>query len=60
MAELFVDDILKGIQGTKVKAAILKCATDAPGVTPGVEKLLKRPHEKSSFNFVVDLHRNTV
>jgi phosphotriesterase-related protein len=41
MAKLFVGDIIKGIQGTQVKAAILKCATDAPGVTPGVEKLLR-------------------
>lgn len=41
MAELFIHDIIEGIQGTEVKAAILKCATDAPGITPGVEKVLK-------------------
>ena len=41
MAELFIGDILQGIQGTNIKAAILKCATDAPGITPGVEKVLK-------------------
>jgi phosphotriesterase-related protein len=41
MAELFIGDILDGIQGTKVKASILKCATDAPGITPGVEKVLR-------------------
>ncbi len=41
MADLFVSDITEGIQGTDVKAAVLKCATDAPGVTPGVEKVLR-------------------
>ncbi len=41
MAELFVRDITKGIQGTDVKAAILKCATDEPGLTPDVEKVLR-------------------
>ena len=41
MADLFVRDITEGIQGTNVKAAILKCATDEPGVTPGVEKVLR-------------------
>jgi phosphotriesterase-related protein len=41
MADLFVSDITEGIQGTDVKAAVLKCTTDAPGVTPGVEKVLR-------------------
>ena len=30
-----------GIAGTGIKAAILKCATDEPGVTPGVERVLR-------------------
>jgi phosphotriesterase-related protein len=41
MTELFVHDIEDGIAGTGVKAAILKCATDEPGVTPGVERVLR-------------------
>lgn len=41
MAELFVRDIEKGIADTGIKAAILKCATDEPGVTPGVERVLR-------------------
>jgi phosphotriesterase-related protein len=41
MVEMFVNDIEKGIAGTGVKAAILKCATDEPGVTPGVERVLR-------------------
>ncbi|OBG24137.1 phosphotriesterase [Mycolicibacterium celeriflavum] len=41
MVEMFVRDITTGIAGTGVKAAILKCATDEPGVTPGVERVLR-------------------
>ncbi|HTU79883.1 MAG TPA: hypothetical protein VMF09_14105 [Solirubrobacteraceae bacterium] len=39
MAEHFVADIEHGIQGTGVKAAFLKCAADAAGVTENVEKI---------------------
>ena len=41
MAGLFVRDIEQGIQGTDIRAAILKCATDEKGPTPGVEKVLR-------------------
>lgn len=39
MAEHFVSDIEQGIQGTEIKAAFLKCAADAAGVTERVEKI---------------------
>jgi len=39
IAELFVHDIEKGIQGTDIKAAFIKCAADEPGVTENVEKV---------------------
>jgi phosphotriesterase-related protein len=39
IAEMFVEDIEGGIQGTDIKAAFLKCAADAPGVTENVEKV---------------------
>ena len=35
----FVHDIVNGIQRTPIKAAFLKCAADAPGVTENVEKV---------------------
>lgn len=41
LTETFVRDITQGIADTGVKAAILKCATDEPGVTPGVERVLR-------------------
>ena len=39
MAELFVADIENGVQGTGIKAAFLKVAADAAGVTPNIEKV---------------------
>jgi phosphotriesterase-related protein len=41
IADMFVRDVTEGIAGTRVKAGILKCATDAPGLTPGVERILR-------------------
>ncbi|GGQ41474.1 phosphotriesterase family protein [Actinomadura coerulea] len=37
----FTRDLTEGIAGTGVKAAFLKCAVDAPGLTPGVERVLR-------------------
>jgi phosphotriesterase-related protein len=39
MADHFVEDIEVGVQGTEIKAAFLKCAADAAGVTENVEKI---------------------
>jgi len=39
MAEHFVADLQGGVQGTTIRAAFLKCAADAPGVTEHVEKI---------------------
>jgi phosphotriesterase-related protein len=39
MAEHFISDIQGGVQGTEIKAAFLKCAADAAGVTEHVEKI---------------------
>jgi phosphotriesterase-related protein len=50
MVDMFVRDIEHGIADTGVKAAILKCATDEPGVTPGVERVLRA---------VANAHRRT-
>lgn len=41
MVEMFVKDLTDGIADTGVKAAILKCCTDKPGVTPTVERVLR-------------------
>ncbi len=41
MLDLFVRDVTEGIAGTRVKAAFLKCAIDEPGLTPGVERVMR-------------------
>jgi phosphotriesterase-related protein len=41
MVNLFVRDITEGIAGTGIKAGVIKCATDRPGITPGVERVLR-------------------
>jgi phosphotriesterase-related protein len=41
MVELFVRDLTEGIAGTGVRAGFLKCAIDEPGMTEGVERVLR-------------------
>ena len=41
MVDLFVREIRDGIGETGVRPGILKCATDRPGLTPGVERVLR-------------------
>ncbi len=41
MTEMFVREIREGIGDTGVRAGVLKCATDKPGITPGVERVLR-------------------
>ncbi|NUW31547.1 phosphotriesterase-related protein [Nonomuraea sp. SMC257] len=50
LAEFFVRDITEGIGRTGVKAAILKCATDKPGMTKNCERV---------FRAVAEAHRET-
>jgi phosphotriesterase-related protein len=39
IADHFISDIQRGVQGTDIRAAFLKCAADAAGVTENVEKI---------------------
>src|SRR5580704_14866946 len=41
MVEVFLREIQEGIGETGVRAGILKCASDRPGITPGVERVLR-------------------
>jgi phosphotriesterase-related protein len=62
MVDMFVNDITKGIAGTSVKAAILKCATDEPGVTPGVERVLRavaQAHRATGVPISTHTHAHT-
>lgn len=62
MTEMFVRDIEQGIAGTNVKAGILKCATDQPGVTPGVERVLRataQAHRQTGVPISTHTHAHT-
>jgi phosphotriesterase-related protein len=62
LTEMFVRDIEDGIAGTGVKAAILKCATDAPGLTPGVERALRavaQAHRQTGVPISTHTHAHT-
>jgi phosphotriesterase-related protein len=62
MVDLFVRDITEGIAGTGVKAAILKCATDEPGITPGVDRVLRavaRAHRATGVPITTHTHAHT-
>lgn len=37
----FVGDIVEGIAGTGIRAGMLKCAIDEPGLTPGVDRVMR-------------------
>lgn len=62
MADLFVRDVEEGIQGTGIRAAILKCATDEHGVTPGVEMVLRavaKAHRRTGLPISTHTHAAT-
>jgi phosphotriesterase-related protein len=59
MVDMFVRDIREGVAGTGVKAGILKCATDQPGLTPGVERVLRavaQAHRKTGVPISTHTH----
>jgi phosphotriesterase-related protein len=62
MADMFVRDIEQGIADTGIKAAILKCATDEPGVTAGVERVLRavaQAHRRTGVPISTHTHAGT-
>jgi phosphotriesterase-related protein len=62
MTEMFVRDIREGIAGTGVKAGILKCATDEPGVTKDVERTLRavaQAHRQTGVPISTHTHART-
>jgi len=59
MVEMFTHDLEKGIADTGVRAAFLKCAIDAPGLTPGVERVMRavgKTHVRTGAPVTVHTH----
>lgn len=62
MVDMFVKDIEEGIAETGVRAGILKCATDQPGVTAGVERVLRavsQAHRRTGVPISTHTHAAT-
>lgn len=62
MVDMFVKDIEEGIADTGVRAGILKCATDQPGVTAGVERVLRavaQTHRRTGVPISTHTHAGT-
>jgi phosphotriesterase-related protein len=62
LVSLFVRDIEDGIQGTAIRAGILKCCTDEPGVTPDIDRLLRavaRAHHRTDVPITTHTHAPT-
>lgn len=62
MVDMFVRDVEEGIAGTGVRAAFLKCAIDRPGLTPGVERVMRavaKAHVRTGVPITVHTHPGT-
>ncbi|MBB4684465.1 phosphotriesterase family protein [Amycolatopsis jiangsuensis] len=62
LVEMFVGDLTEGIAGTGVKAGVLKCATDEPGLAPGVERVLlavAEAHRRTGAPIMTHTHAGT-
>jgi phosphotriesterase-related protein len=59
MVDMFVRDVTDGIGGTGVRAAFLKCAIDRPGLTRGVERVMRavaQAHHRTGVPITVHTH----
>jgi phosphotriesterase-related protein len=59
LVDLFVRDIEEGIEGTGIKAGVVKCCTDEPGVTPDIERLIRavaKTHLKTDVPIMTHTH----
>jgi phosphotriesterase-related protein len=62
LEEFFLHDIEDGIAGSGVRPGILKCCTDEPGLTPGVERVMRavaRVHRRSGLPISTHTHAAT-
>jgi phosphotriesterase-related protein len=59
LVDLFVRDIEEGIEGTDIRAGVVKCCTDEPGVTEDIERLIRavgRTHLRTDVPIMTHSH----
>jgi phosphotriesterase-related protein len=59
LVDMFVGDVRDGIADTGVRAGMLKCAIDEPGLTPGVERVMRavaKAHLETGVPITVHTH----
>jgi phosphotriesterase-related protein len=59
MVDMFVRDVTEGIAGTGVRAGLLKCAIDEPGMTDGVARVMRAvaaAHRETGAPITVHTH----
>src|SRR3954451_20666248 len=62
LVDLFVRDIEEGIEGTDIRAGVVKCCTDEPGVTPDIERLIRaaaKTHLRTDVPIMTHTHAKT-
>src|SRR4051794_23786201 len=62
LVDLFVRDIQEGIEGTDIRAGVVKCCTDEPGVTPDIERLIRavaKAHLRTDAPIMTHTHAKT-
>lgn len=62
LVDLFVRDIEEGIEGTDIRAGVLKCCTDEPGVTEDIERLIRavaKAHLETDVPIMTHTHAGT-
>jgi phosphotriesterase-related protein len=59
LVDLFVRDIEEGIEGTDIRAGVVKCCTDEPGLTEDIERLIRavgRTHLRTDVPIMTHSH----
>jgi phosphotriesterase-related protein len=62
LVDLFVRDIEEGIEGTGIRAGVVKCCTDQPGVTDDIERLIRavaKTHLRTDVPIMTHTHAGT-
>lgn len=60
--EMFLRDIQEGMEGTDIKAGMLKCAIDAAGMTEHIERVMRsccRVHQQTGTPMTIHTHPET-